>query len=380
MSSRHRSSRASGNPDVVAARTSAHGGPRYVFLDTEVFVAARLNFDSSGLTRLRVLVESGRVELCVSTVVVDEVRKRLRKKAEEFTKAAENLLRLRPLFGERSACFKRLKVDLEGIDAEQCLFERFEEFLAHARVEVLPIEGLSMQTLWSWYDAGTAPFGTGAKRSEFPDAISMMALLEHANAQDRDIDVVSRDKDLERFCEAHARFTRFESLGALIDDDERSRAERGAALSSYLQLRGDELAAFIAAAWPRNHFEIDDPNFISAEVSDIQAVSVTELEVDILDADAEPATVSVDARVTFKARLEAEDTTNATYDREDGVYVNTTPVDHLFVFEITARFILTLSSSRQADGETLDFELVAAYPDPKTTTQWLSMDEAVPDE
>ena len=317
---------------------------RNVFLDTEAFVRAGLNFDGTSLGRLRELARLGHVRLYVSEVVRQEVRRQLSEKASELTKHVRSATESTRVLGRRQGEVVRLLEEVSSEGAQERFVEGFETFVHDAEVAVLPIDGVSAGTLCKWYFAGTAPFGSGTKKAEFPDAISLLALLDHASKFDARFDVVSGDRDHERFCALHEALTSFDTINALVDELERTRVAKADALSAYLRSDDAALRASVRDALTRIELEFDDPEVLDAEVELLDLVAVEGTIVEVLDAEDDPALVAVSARVTFDAEVRGEDVSRAVWDKEDGRHIGSIAFEDRYRVEVDQEFTLEVSS------------------------------------
>ena len=78
---------------------------------------------------------------------------------------------------------------------------RLSNYLDSTNCEVLDDTALvDTATIFKAYFGGDPPFGTGAKKSEFPDALALNAIERAAEQRGKGIIVVSKDGDWQAFC------------------------------------------------------------------------------------------------------------------------------------------------------------------------------------
>jgi hypothetical protein len=78
-------------------------------------------------------------------------------------------------------------------------------------------QSLNIVQVMNWCDQGSAPFGPGKKRKEFPDAMSIALLADYAQTQSRYIAVVSSDLDFEVACKRFPSLLYFKPLQGLTE-------------------------------------------------------------------------------------------------------------------------------------------------------------------
>lgn len=147
------------------------------FLDTQTYIAPNFQFDQSVLKTLQSHLEDDDCHLLITDINVREVRRHLRRKAEEAaaiikrTQKEAMVLRNTPdlpwhgIFGQ---------VTVEQIHSE--LEKKFDAFLDNPRVEVVPTNTVSIDAVFDAYFDERPPFATSGKKAEFPDAFVLQDL------------------------------------------------------------------------------------------------------------------------------------------------------------------------------------------------------------
>lgn len=171
---------------------------RHVVLDTEVFRRENLAFDSARFQRLAELVEEGEVEIYLTDVVEEEVRRAiveqvrfgLQSLRQEPVRRALNVI-------SRGAVpkLKDLLKELDEAEIIKTLLQEFDELLDRLGAEIITTDDVPMKEVRERYFRTAPPFGHRAeKKHEFPDAISSVAIEAWAAVQEDGVVVVSADK------------------------------------------------------------------------------------------------------------------------------------------------------------------------------------------
>ncbi len=178
------------------------GDVRFFSIDTDIIQRAGYNFESGALNQLHNQLPSS-MELHLTEVVANEIVKHLMEPVltsiQHLESAAANLERRASLPMER---ISELFQDLAPIESSRHHFrKRIEDYAGRCRGGILPMEGEGvLAELFRRYFATEAPFELNAKKkSEFPDAASLLILEAYAGDRDAMAIVVSGDSGWETF-------------------------------------------------------------------------------------------------------------------------------------------------------------------------------------
>jgi rRNA-processing protein FCF1 len=193
--------------------------PYHVFLDTQVFYAVNFDWTAPTIKSLKERVRRGSIQLITTDIVSRELKKGIAEKHQQFQKT---LLRVskatafaRCLEDERIANLETFS--LEGLSLE-ALEKATNKFLIDTKTTVLPIPERSAIELFDLYFAGAPPFGDKKKKSEFPDAANMLALVDYARTNACEIiHVVSGDPDWQAVCKTHRALVWVKHLSEITD-------------------------------------------------------------------------------------------------------------------------------------------------------------------
>ncbi|WP_269519201.1 PIN domain-containing protein [Alteromonas sp. BMJM2] len=174
-------------------------------LDTQVFENLKFNFLHSYFTELKNLKSFYDFDIILPTVVDREVTKRL---SERIRKVHAGLLKEKSYL----SYFKVPQISLE--DALEEALTAYDEFKLKFRVKVVGNQSVKVDDVLELYFNRQPPF-SDAKKSEFPDAISLLALK---TVQYGMLYVITADQDWVEFCKNEDKFTCYKSLPFFIDE------------------------------------------------------------------------------------------------------------------------------------------------------------------
>jgi len=191
-----------------------HGGrhlrTQFVFIDTQAFRRARVDWGGRSLSRLVELAQQGQLRLIVTDVTTREVRSQLR----------ELLAEANASLSKHSGLLQQLGV-LSTIDrvrdqstALGTLEAAFDQFLQDTRAINIPLIS-DLTGVLDDYFAQRPPFST-KKKSEFPDAISIASVRLWCQQNRATAYIVSEDRDLQACCSESGPLFHAESINDII--------------------------------------------------------------------------------------------------------------------------------------------------------------------
>lgn len=151
---------------------------RLVFIDTSAYEKKRFQFGLFVLGRLEKLVNEEKIHLLITDVVQSEIEAHLKKFAEEAVTELKKF--------QKNASFLHVAEQATGgglfieVSAEAVLGEanaKFRALMDNGLTEHISIETVNSKQIFEAYFSGVPPFHRAAKKSEFPDAFTLDALL-----------------------------------------------------------------------------------------------------------------------------------------------------------------------------------------------------------
>ncbi|MGJ7558721.1 PIN domain-containing protein [Variovorax sp. RB3P1] len=261
--------------------------PKHVFLDTNVFAGQSYNFDSSAFTTFTAAAQAHTIELLLPDPIEKEVSRHIRERSEKAVKALNDARREAPFLKKWAHFPKDSLGEVVDYEITRVAGNEWHRFKKQFTVKQLGYEGVSIAQVMGWYDRAVPPFGTGAKRKEFPDAFAVAILDKYADDNNALIAVVSDDQDMKTACKSRPRFLSFASLPRLTELLVTNSAEveslREAILRS-LDLVHDavlEQAADLGWYHESSDFEIVESDLTAADFDDVRVVALGQKEATI---------------------------------------------------------------------------------------------------
>jgi hypothetical protein len=282
-----------------------------VFIDTEVFDAANLNFESATFKELVRLVQGGFVKVFMTSITKAEVKAHIR---EQIRNAGFGLKRFRKdkrILRNVSACESLFK-DFDEEAAVKEIEQKFETFIVDADVTVLDLRHNDADAIFESYFRMKPPFGDGKKKYEFPDAFAQEALTKWCERNNSEMYVVSADSDWQS---TDKRLIPLRMLKEFIDAAVTDQAkELSEVVMSLYEKHLDKVKEAITEAFQNSGFYTDDVD------GDVNEVKVTHLDVNdpqLIEVEEGLATISVSVNLDYEADVSYEDDDEGIWDGED---------------------------------------------------------------
>lgn len=282
--------------------------PVNVFLDTCVLDAHHYRFGSAQLAELAKVAKEKKLTLLLTGAMVEETTRHIRERAEAAISAVAKtrndhpfVLRIPhwPEFKSKPYATSQL---FSAVDTD------WKAFKGNFQVKDLGVEGVDLKMVLRWYTWVRAPFGTGAKRKEFPDAFSISSLLKYAESSKTMVAVISNDNDMGSACRHHSELLHFPTVADFIALLLASDA-RTAAATALLDEQEGEICRRIADDFPDRLFypAVDS----DGDASDVKVIDASLTKVRLLALGHNEFMALFDADVTYYAYLSYDDPDSA---------------------------------------------------------------------
>ena len=205
---------------------------RFITIDTSILRKHGFHFDSGILEQLKQFKNS-RFKLVISEIVLKETERQIK---EAYVKDLSgwqkifNRLKDYPVTDEDVISFDEI---LAECTPEQYSFWKMNKFQLDTGAEQISVGHADIKDIADLYFSQKAPFDSGMKKSEFPDAIALLGFLNWCESTHSGMIVVSDDLDWKRFCaENPDKLHHIESIATaleVINESESIRSERTAA-------------------------------------------------------------------------------------------------------------------------------------------------------
>jgi len=291
---------------------------RHVVLDTEVFRRENLSFDSPRFQKLAELVQENEIEVHLTDVVEQEVRRAIVEQVraglqvlrEEPTRRALNVL-------ARGAVpqLKELLKELDESDIVKSLHKEFDALLDNLDANIISTDDVPMKEVRERYFRSTPPFGHRAdKKHEFPDAISVVAIEAWAAEQNESVVVVSRDNGMAAAVNAMSGVKHAADLRQVIDFLLRRLAVVDDP-DALIKAKESEIVARV-----KDHFE-QLGFYVDGEWGEVVEVTVRSVKLGaayLADRKGDLVTLELEAEVRYTAEMSFNDPEQTAYDSETG--------------------------------------------------------------
>lgn len=290
-----------------------------IFIDTSEFESANFQFRGDRLRTVVARVAAGQLEVGMPAVTEMEIRTRLKRVAAEAERAlhrARNEARvLRNLDDELS----RLLFDDGGAcERETRLLALFDSFLMDIQVVRLGYEDANPAKVFELYADGKAPFGSGKKKSEFPDAFALSILEAWGQEEKPSVLIASSDSDLHDGVEHFENLKFVGPLQAVLDLLAKHLDALAPAAEAALESLRDKINASIEERFQNYGFLLEDRDGVVTDihVSEVHFVANL-LHVEEIEELRVEATFDLVVSVNFMAAVSYDDLESGYYDHED---------------------------------------------------------------
>ncbi|MCE9856964.1 PIN domain-containing protein [Raoultella planticola] len=290
---------------------------RNVFIDTEFFVKANLDFNSRTIKSFEELCEKNEFKHITSTIVVKEVERKVIEHIKEALKGINNFRRKAVVLKEYDDDnIKNLFCEINEADIQEKASSAFNSFIETSKATIVDMSEVNLNEVIDMYFNKASPFST-KKPNEFRDAFTLLA-IRSALKEGEKIYVISEDPDLKDFCEKNDQFLIIETLSVLLDDYNKHNDERTDFIKRFLSLKNKEINQILIeeleSAEAYNYSTWED-----SEIENFKVMDISEFEPKIIHLDDGNCQITFDITVKFSVKASGPDTANGYYDKEDGV-------------------------------------------------------------
>ncbi|OKP99245.1 PIN domain-containing protein [Paenibacillus sp. P46E] len=333
-----------------------------IFLDTSTFIKMNFDFENFLLTRLVQLSEDEHITIFTTEVTKQEIISNIQDMVDE-ARAPINSIRkegriLRNI-ADYNAIFDRKRLD--NVAGE--IIGNYEDFNKSTETTIVSVEGISVRSLMSLYFNKQAPF-SNKKKSEFPDAISLLALDKWCGDNNQNMYIISTDNDLSEYCADNSRLSYLSSIDEFIDLLVSDSEHQHSFIVSAFLVHGELLEESIKEEIEDFIFDIWDDD------GDVDSIKVTGVEIinepNIVAINNSRATLTFDAQVDIEADVSVLDYNDSYYDKEEGKYIIRNYNNFSVEDDITVSFSMEIEFNI---NDKTEFDIISN----KITNQYLSI-------
>lgn len=320
---------------------------RNVFIDTEFFVKANLDFHSRTIKAFEDLCGDNELNHITSTIVVNEVKRKIVEHIKDALRGINNFRRKAAVLKEYDdESIQSLFVEINEEDLEAKALKAFDDFIDASNANIVDMSDVDGNEIIGMFFNQESPFSP-KKPNEFRDAFSLLAIRSALKEQEK-VYVISADPDHKSFCEENERFISVDTLSALLDIYIKHNNQRAQFVEEFLLGKKEEIKQKIKEQLDQAE-AYNSSTWQDAELGDFDVIEVGDFEPEIIHLDDENCQITFDIEVKFLVNVSGPDYANGHYDKEDGV---------IYTFDTTERqeveekeFSVELDLSFEADVE-----------------------------
>ncbi len=305
-----------------------------IFLDTSIFESENY-FEGRNINLLLHLSQQNLIDLKITDIVYREIINRL---ANHVIRAT-NLFKTQKISFENEARILRninilnehfKKVDFKQIKENAVLEikQKFEEILKNNSIEIIDTSIANLKEIIDNYFETQPPFKEGAKKTEFPDAISVNSIKLWCIKNSKTCFFISNDKDFEHYKDQNINCNY--NLSSILEFlyKENNDVQSEVISKIYDKLKNEVQSYLYSDSTILNSLESSVYNYINDdpwyEDVTVNFVDVEEVEIDIAiinEIKEKEFTYEIEANITFTVETDYIDLTQAFYDREDNFWL-----------------------------------------------------------
>ena len=295
-----------------------------VFLDSNVFVGEKFNFNSTSLSSLKQYLDSGLINLYTNDIVLKEVKQNIKSELEYHIGQASKIINKQSEF--KCAISKEENDYINKIlsNAPQKLESVFDSYVEGAIV--LDYNTVSVIELFDNYFNTKAPFEESKeKKAEFPDAVIIMSIEEYLKKQNILMHVVTNDNGWENAFKGNEKITVHKKLRDFLSFVSKGN-ENYKYIIEFYNSRKKFLSSKIEEWLDGQAWQLLVEYIRDIECTDICDYNVSNIEfkaraVEYLDD--EKCSISVIGKAEIELEYDYIDHSEEMYDREDHEWYNT---------------------------------------------------------
>ena len=204
---------------------------------------------------------------------------------------------------------------VDAVGAHRNAEAYIDDFFGSPGVEIISSAGVRPDRVFDRYFSKQPPFGTGKKKSEFPDAFAAEALLDFARAKQVDLTVVSSDGDWEAVCEICHEFSHASSLSEVVERVLQKEDHAGIVqAAAVVTASHDALARSLAEEIPNLGVYLSN---VEGHVHSLSTSQVTVLRATIVGVEGDKVSLEVSFKCDVQFEVQYEDPSSWVYDSED---------------------------------------------------------------
>jgi hypothetical protein len=273
-----------------------------VFLDTEIFVQQNFQYDIGLLSAFRHKVKSGQIHFITTEITLQEIDRRLTVSLSEAEAALDSFRKkARILRNIYSPPINRVFKKLSRKKLLKELRKQFNEYIEVLQPNILKTDSVKPSVVFQRYFKSTPPFHQTKKKSEFPDAFAIAALINYCLTNNSKITIISGDPDWRYAIKEYDHLFEYEDrLDIYLHNIQKETPYFDKAQIALNKLMSS-IESIIKEEIHHLGFIIDDPD---AKTKKVEISEISHRNTYIVDVQPDTIIFSIDFSVRFLADLE----------------------------------------------------------------------------
>ena len=289
-----------------------------LFIDTNVFIRHRFNFDSLLFIGLIGLCEDGYANLITTDIHCLELNNKLNEEVKNIVDAHNKFSKIGKKYQKFSEELNDNNLNRLNADTLRANFhDKLYFFFEKIKVNKLLSQKISAEEVFKNYYSKKPPFGLNKKSKEFADAFILKTIKDWAENNSKKVYVVSSDPDFENYCRDNPELILFTDLKDLLKVFFEKYNPAEAYVDEIVRYSYRSIEREVSSLFPNQPFTTTD---LESEVVEVTVDSV-KVENHLVTAHSnEEITVLIGIEVKFNALISFEDYEFAMYDKEDDTH------------------------------------------------------------
>ncbi|MCE5168355.1 PIN domain-containing protein [Paenibacillus profundus] len=288
-----------------------------VFIDSSIYIKRNFSFNDHLLGQIARLSANNHIKLYISSIVINEVKNKIDDRTKETKSALESLRKKGMILRNIKQYDVVFNHETSNL-ISSLVKKQFDDFIDNSKVVIVPVQTVSVDKLLEGYFQMTPPF-SNVKKTEFPDAINLLALDNWCNSNSEQMYVISVDNDLVNYCKGNVNLHCLDSIDSFLNLVTSSDEYRHNFVVNLAEKYFDNIEESISENFEGHGFSLENED---GSVESINVLSVElEDEINIIELEEASATLQFEVRVTFEAEVTYTDYANSVYDKEEGKYL-----------------------------------------------------------
>lgn len=161
------------------------------------------------------LANENHIKFFTSEIIINEVRNKIDERSKE-AKSALDSLRKKGMILRHVLQYDAIFNTKLGESINLVLKKNFDAFIELSKASVISVDTVIVSKLLETYFQGIPPFSS-TKKSEFPDAINLIALDNWCKTNSEQMYIISLDSDLENYCAENSNLHYLNSIESFLN-------------------------------------------------------------------------------------------------------------------------------------------------------------------